>query len=94
MNAAELDAIRKRDEVAADTWFKPVGAKGFGACGQAFIDRRALLAELDAALERGRALTVNGGHAHHCMSWYDAGCDCGYAAVREWQREWQRETQK
>ena len=50
MKPAELDAIRERDKASAETWFKPLGTKGFGACGQAFIDRRALLAELDRML--------------------------------------------
>lgn len=43
----ELEAIRGRDQRAAPTWFKPQDARGFGACGQAFIDRRTLLAEID-----------------------------------------------
>ena len=55
MTPAELDAIRERDKAAAETWFKPLGTKGFGACGQAFIDRRALLAELERVFAAIRA---------------------------------------
>jgi hypothetical protein len=44
---ARLEEIRARDAAAGETWFKPMDARGFGACGQAFIDRRWLLEEID-----------------------------------------------
>lgn len=41
MTAPTLEEIRKRDADSAATWFK---TPSIGACGRAFIDRRALLA--------------------------------------------------
>lgn len=40
----DLTAVRARDAASGATWFKE---PALGACGRAFIDRRALLREID-----------------------------------------------
>ena len=74
-----LKEIRDRDSESADTWFR---TPAVGACGQAFIDRRWLLAEVDrlAALLSGirnDALVWAMSCPHDCPA-----CDAMYEVIK------------
>lgn len=75
-----IEEIRKRDAASAETWFKQ---PALGACGQAFIDRRWLISEVNRLRS---SLIAYGRHSRDCGMWPDddpAGgpCCCGLDAL-------------